>query len=121
MANQALVVDDSASVREVVAFTLKDAGFEITEAADGQQALDVASQKSFSLVFTDLNMPVMDGMTLIRNLRQLPAFKRTPILMLTTEAQKSKIQEGRAAGATGWIVKPFEPRQILDVVNKVVF
>ena len=120
MANSALVVDDSTSMRQLVSFTLKNAGFDVIEAADGQQALNNSAGKPLSVVVTDLNMPVMDGMTLIKSLRAKPEYKFTPILMLTTESQDSKKQEGRAAGATGWIVKPFNPDQLMQVIHKVV-
>lgn len=116
----ALVVDDSTSMRQMVAFTLESAGYEIIEGKDGQDALGKVAGKSINLVITDLNMPVMDGITLIRELRSQPSFKFTPILMLTTESQDSKKQEGKAAGATGWLVKPFNPDQLLGVVAKVV-
>jgi two-component system, chemotaxis family, chemotaxis protein CheY len=115
-----LVVDDSASMRQMVTFTLKEAGFDIVEGSNGQEALARVQGKSVSLVLTDLNMPVMDGMTLIRELRAKPEFKFTPILMLTTESQQEKKLEGKAAGATGWIVKPFQPDQLLQVISKVV-
>ena len=120
MPNTALVVDDSTSMRQMVAFTLSQSGFDVIEAGNGQEALDNVSGKTVNVVVTDLNMPVMDGMTLIRQLRAKPDFKFTPILMLTTESQDSKKQEGRDAGATGWIVKPFNPEQLMQVVNKVV-
>ena len=120
MPNAALVVDDSTSMRQMVSFTLKEAGFDVIEAGNGQEALDNVAGKSVNVVVTDLNMPVMDGMTLIRELRGKPEFKFTPILMLTTESQDTKKQEGRDAGATGWIVKPFNPEQLMQVVNKVV-
>ena len=120
MNNTALVVDDSTSIRQMVSFTLKESGFDVIEGQNGQDALDKVSGKSIKLVVTDLNMPVMDGMTLIRQLRSKPEYKFTPILMLTTESQDSKKQEGRAAGATGWIVKPFNPEQLTQVVKKVV-
>jgi two-component system chemotaxis response regulator CheY len=120
MGKTALVVDDSMSIRQMVAFTLKQAGFDVLEGMHGQEALSVVDGKSVDLVITDLNMPVMDGMTLIRNLREKPQFKFTPILMLTTESQESRKQEGKAAGATGWIVKPFDPDKLLQVVSKVV-
>ncbi len=114
-----LAVDDSASMRQMVAFTLKGAGHQVTEAVDGQAALDVAKGQKFDLVLTDVNMPRMDGITLARELRSLPNFKFTPILMLTTEAGLSKKQEGKTAGATGWIVKPFNPEQLLATIKKV--
>lgn len=115
-----LAVDDSASMRQMVAFTLKSAGHMVTEASDGQQALEVAKGKAFDLVLSDVNMPNMDGITLTRELRTLPNFKFTPILMLTTEAGLEKKSEGKAAGATGWIVKPFNPEQLLATIKKVV-
>ncbi|MEL6107961.1 MAG: response regulator [Planctomycetota bacterium] len=120
MANTALVVDDSTSMRQMVSFTLRESGFDVIEAGNGQEALQNVAGKSVKIVVTDLNMPVMDGMTLIRELRAKPDFKFTPILMLTTESQDSKKMEGREAGATGWIVKPFNPQQLIQVVNKVV-
>ncbi|MFW5427160.1 MAG: response regulator [Methylophagaceae bacterium] len=115
-----LAVDDSASMRQMVSFTLKAAGHTVTDAADGKQALDIAKTRSFDLVLTDVNMPVMDGLTLTRELRALPAFKFTPVLVLTTEAGMDKKQEGRAAGATGWLVKPFNPDQLLATIKKVL-
>lgn len=115
-----LAVDDSASMREMVSFTLKGAGHDVIEAADGQAALTTAKGKKFDLVLTDVNMPNMDGIALIRELRTLPDYKFTPLLMLTTESADAKKQEGKAAGATGWIVKPFNPEQLLATVGKVL-
>jgi two-component system chemotaxis response regulator CheY len=115
-----LAVDDSASMRQMVAFTLKGAGHTVTDAADGQQALNIAKTGNFDLVLTDVNMPVMDGLTLTRQLRALPNYRFTPILVLTTEAGAEKKSEGRAAGATGWLVKPFNPDQLLATVKKVL-
>ena len=115
-----LAVDDSASMRQMVEFTLKGAGHTVTSANDGQQALDIAKTKSFDLVITDVNMPNKDGLSLTHDLRQLSAFKFTPILVLTTEAGPEKKQEGRAAGATGWLIKPFNPDQLLATVKKVL-
>lgn len=115
-----LAVDDSASMRQMVAFTLKAAGHEVTQAEDGSRALSLAKTGRFDLVLTDVNMPVMDGLTLTRELRQLPNYRFTPILVLTTEAGPEKKQEGRAAGATGWLVKPFNPDQLLATVKKVL-
>jgi len=115
-----LAVDDSASMRQMVAFTLKGAGHTVTDAADGKQALDIAKTQSFDLVLTDVNMPVMDGLVLTKNLRALSEYRFTPILVLTTEASIEKKQEGRAAGATGWLVKPFNPEQLLATVKKVL-
>ncbi|MBL4762584.1 MAG: response regulator [Gammaproteobacteria bacterium] len=115
-----LAVDDSASMRQMVTFTLKNAGHDVTEAEDGVQALGIAKGKSFDLVITDVNMPNMDGITLIKELRALPAFKFTPMLMLTTESSGDKKTQGKAAGATGWIVKPFNPDQLIATVTKVL-
>ena len=114
-----LAVDDSASMRQMVSFTLKKSGFDVTEAKDGQEALDIAKTAKFDVIISDVNMPVMDGITLVKNLRTLPQFKFTPILMLTTESGTDKKTEGKAAGATGWIVKPFNPDQLLAVIKKV--
>ncbi len=115
-----LAVDDSASMRQMVTFTLKGAGYEVVEAADGVQALNTAKTRRFNLVITDVNMPNMDGIALIRELRALPNYKFTPLLMLTTESSPEKKQQGKAAGATGWIVKPFNPVQLLGTVKKVL-
>ncbi len=115
-----LAVDDSASMRQMVSFTLKGAGFDVVEAVDGVDALSKAKGQSFNLVITDVNMPNMDGISLIRELRGLPAFKFTPLLMLTTESGNDKKQQGKMAGATGWIVKPFNPDQLLATVKKVL-
>ena len=115
-----LAVDDSASMRQMVSFTLKGAGHDVTEAENGQAALDIAKTKQFDLVISDVNMPVMDGITLIKELRALPEYKFTPLLMLTTESGDDKKQQGKAVGATGWIVKPFNPDQLLATINKVL-
>jgi two-component system chemotaxis response regulator CheY len=115
-----LAVDDSASMRQMVGFTLKSAGHTVTDAADGKQALDIAKTQSFDLVLTDVNMPIMDGITLTKQLRALPNYRFTPILVLTTEAGADKKGQGRAAGATGWLVKPFNPDQLLATVKKVL-
>ena len=107
-------------MRKMVSFTLKTAGFDVTEAKDGSEALAIAKQQSFDAVISDVNMPIMDGITLIRELRGLPDYKFTPLLMLTTESGLDKKVEGKAAGATGWIVKPFNPDQLLAVLKKVI-
>jgi len=121
MPKTALLVDDSFSIRQMLSFTLKDAGFDVIEGANGQEGLTAVQQAAkLDLIITDLNMPVMDGITFIREARKLPASKYTPILMLTTETQAEKKQEGKAAGATGWIVKPFHPAKLLDVIAKLV-
>lgn len=104
----------------MVNFSLKSAGYDVTEAADGVEALALAKQQPFDLVLTDQNMPNMDGLTLIKQLRQLPGFERTPILMLTTESGDEMKAQGRVAGATGWIVKPFDPERLVAVVKKVI-
>ena len=118
--NTILTVDDSASMRQMVAYTLREAGFDVAEACDGQEALEMAQTKPFKLVLADVNMPRMDGISLIRALRGLPDYKFTPLLMLTTESAADRKQEGKAAGATGWIVKPFDPQQLLATVNRVL-
>ncbi len=115
-----LAVDDSASMRQMVSFTLKSAGYEVIEAADGVDALEKAKAQTVDLVVTDVNMPNKDGITLIRDLRALPAYKFKPILMLTTESGPEKKQQGKQAGATGWIVKPFNPDQLLKTIKKVL-
>jgi len=115
-----LIVDDSVSMRQMVAFTLREGGFEVIEAEHGQDALNKLKTATVDLVITDLNMPVMDGITLIQNLRQQPAMKAKPILMLTTEGLASKKEQGKAAGATGWLVKPFDPEKLLQTVAKVL-
>ncbi|MBS4016655.1 response regulator [Azonexus hydrophilus] len=120
MAKTILAVDDSASIRQMVSFTLKSAGYEVVEAVDGQDGLDKAKSRSVNLVLTDQNMPRMDGLTLIRNLRALPQYASTPILMLTTESSDAMKSQGRAAGATGWLVKPFDPQKLIEVVRKVI-
>ena len=114
-----MTVDDSASVRQMVAFTLKNAGYSVIEASDGKDALAKMAGK-VDMVITDLNMPNMDGIALIKAVRAQAAYKFIPIIMLTTESQAGKKQEGKEAGATGWIVKPFKPEQLLDVVRKVL-
>lgn len=120
MAKTVLTVDDSASIRQMVAFTLKGAGYDVVEAVDGQDGLDKARGKAVNLVLTDQNMPKMDGLTLIKGLRALPQYAGVPILMLTTESGDAMKSQGKAAGATGWLVKPFDPTKLLEVVRKVI-
>jgi two-component system chemotaxis response regulator CheY len=120
MSRTALIVDDSSTMRQMVALTLRQAGFETIEAGDTQAALQELGKTTFQLVITDLNMPGPDGIEFIRAARQLASCRFTPILMLTTETQASRRQEGKAAGATGWLVKPFDPEKLLEVVAKVV-
>ncbi len=120
MGKKVLVVDDSASMRQMISFTLKGAGYETVEASDGKQGLEEAKKSKFDLVFTDVNMPGMDGLTFTSELRKLPAFKFVPILVLTTEAGTDKKMAGKKAGATGWLVKPFNPDQLLKTAAKVL-
>ncbi len=115
-----LLVDDSVSMREMVSFTLKQAGHEITEAEDGVQAYEIAQNKTFSLVITDINMPNMDGITLTGKLRGLEPYTFTPILILTTETSDPRKKEAKEAGATGWIEKPFDPDHLLSTISKVM-
>lgn len=120
MAKTILAVDDSASIRQMVSFTLKSAGYDVVEAVDGMDGLEKAKARSVNLVLTDQNMPRMDGLTLVRNLRAMPDYKTAPILVLTTESSDAIKAQGRAAGATGWMVKPFDPQRLIDVVKKVL-
>lgn len=120
MGRTILTVDDSLSIRQMVAYTLKTAGHSVVEAADGEEALAKAKTTRFDLILTDQNMPKMDGLTLIKQLRTLPEYSRTPILMLTTESSDAMKSQGRAAGATGWLVKPFDPNKLLEVMKKVL-
>lgn len=120
MAKTILAVDDSASIRQMVSFTLKSAGYDVVEAVDGMDGLEKAKSRSVNLVLTDQNMPRMDGLTLIKNLRGMPQYASVPILMLTTESSDAMKSQGRAAGATGWLVKPFDPRKLVDVIRKVL-
>ncbi len=115
-----MTVDDSASMRQMVRFTLRGAGYEVVEAVDGSDALDKMEQHCINLLITDINMPNLDGIGLVRKVREHSAYKFLPIILLTTESQESKRMEGRAAGATGWIVKPFKPDQLLNVIKRVI-
>jgi two-component system chemotaxis response regulator CheY len=115
-----LAVDDSPSMRQMVSFTLKNAGFNVVEAVDGQDAFEKSTLRDYNLVLTDQNMPRMDGISLTKKLRDNPKFKTTPILILTTESSDQMKQAGRSAGATGWLVKPFDPAKLLEVIKKVV-
>jgi len=120
MAKTALIVDDSLSMRQMVAFTLRQGGFDVLEGENGQEGLDRLNGKKIDVIITDLNMPVMDGITFIQKVRALTAMKFVPILMLTTESQAAKKEQGKAAGATGWIVKPFDPDKLLQTIAKVL-
>jgi len=115
-----MTADDSASVRQMVSFTLREHGYEVVEASDGKDALQKLGNRKVDMLITDLNMPNLDGIGLIKVARTLPSCKFMPIIMLTTETQDSRKQEGKAAGATGWIIKPFKPDQLLAVVKKVL-
>lgn len=119
MAKRVMTVDDSRTMREMVAFTLRQAGYTVSEAEDGVKALAALKAAPVDVVITDLNMPNMDGVTLIRHLRAEPRFRSVPILMLTTEGDAAKKAEGKGAGATGWLVKPFDPAKLIDVVKRV--
>lgn len=120
MAKNILAVDDSNSIRQMIAFTLKGAGYQVLEAVDGNDGLNKAKSKPVDLVLTDQNMPGMDGLTLIKSLRATPQYRNIPILMLTTESSDAMKSQGRAVGATGWLVKPFDPQKLLEVVKKVI-
>lgn len=120
MAKTILAVDDSGSLRQMVAFSLKAAGYEVIEAVDGNDGLNKARKHTVDLVLTDQNMPGMDGLSLIRMLRGMTSYQRVPILMLTTESSEEMKAQGRAAGASGWLVKPFDPQRLAEVVKKVI-
>ncbi len=120
MGKRILIADDSGSIRQMLSFVLTEAGFEVKAAEDGQEALNIAPGFAPHLVITDLNMPNINGIELVKSLRGLPSFKFIPILVLTTEGQEENKQAGRAAGATGWLVKPFLPEKLLAVVKKVL-
>lgn len=120
MAKRILTVDDSPSMRQMALYTLQQAGYEVIQACDGIEALEIARQTTVDLVLTDVHMPRMDGITLVRELRTLPAYKLVPMLILTTESSQEKKMEGKAAGATGWLVKPFIPPQLIATVERVI-
>lgn len=120
MAKTVMVVDDSASLRQVVGIALRGAGYDVIEGCDGKDALAKLTGQKVHLVISDVNMPNMDGITFVKNLKQIPAYKFTPVIMLTTESQEGKKQEGQAAGAKAWVVKPFQPTQMLAAVAKLI-
>ena len=120
MAKTILAVDDSGSLRQMVVFSLRAAGYQVTEAVDGQEGLEKARAQTFDLVLTDQNMPRMDGLTLVRSLRAMAAYQLVPVLMLTTESSDDMKAKGRTAGANGWLVKPFDPLHLLEAVKKVI-
>ena len=116
-----LIVDDSASLRHVVTIALEGAGYEVVSAADGQEALaKLGDSKKINLVICDVNMPVMDGITFVKEVKKLPQYRFIPIIMLTTESRESRKSEGQMAGAKAWVVKPFRPEQILHAVAKLI-
>ena len=120
MAKTILIVDDSASLRQVVSIALKGAGYEVIEACDGKDALGKLTGQKVHLIISDVNMPNMDGISFVKAVKQQPAYKFTPVIMLTTESGESKKLEGQAAGAKAWVVKPFQPAQMLNAVSKLV-
>ena len=120
MGKTILIVDDSATIRQVVGMTLKGAGYEVMEASDGKDALKKLDGKKINLIISDVNMPNMDGITFVKEAKKLASYKFTPLIMLTTESQDSKKQEGQAAGAKAWVVKPFQPEQMLAAVAKLI-
>jgi len=120
MAKTILIVDDSASIRQVVGMTLKGAGYDVIEGVDGKDALTRLDGRKVHLIISDVNMPNMDGITFLKNVKQLPNYKFTPVIMLTTEAGDGKKGEGQAAGAKAWVVKPFQPAQMLTAVSKLI-
>jgi len=120
MAKSVLVVDDSASLRQVVSIALRGAGYDVTEACDGKDALSKLTGQKVHLIISDVNMPNMDGITFVKELKKNPSYKFTPVIMLTTESQEDKKREGQAAGARAWVVKPFQPAQMLAAVSKLI-
>jgi two-component system chemotaxis response regulator CheY len=120
MAKTVLIVDDSSSLRQVVSITLKGAGYDVIEGCDGRDALSKLNGQKIHLIISDVNMPNMDGITFVAEAKKLPAYKFTPVIMLTTEAGEAKKQAGQAAGAKAWMVKPFQPAQMLNAVSKLI-
>ena len=120
MSKTILVVDDSASIRQVVGMTLKSAGYDVVEAVDGRDALSKLDGRKINLVISDVNMPIMDGITFLKELKQKPDYKFTPVIMLTTEGSDAMKREGQAAGAKAWVVKPFKPEQMLQAVAMLI-
>jgi two-component system chemotaxis response regulator CheY len=119
MSKRVLTVDDSKTMLQMLQFALKQGGYDVIQGENGQEGLDLLDANEVDVIITDINMPVMDGITFIKELRKKPQNKATPVLILTTESSQAKKQEGRAAGATGWIVKPFDPGKLLEVIRKV--
>lgn len=120
MAKTILVVDDSTSIRQLVGISLRGAGYDVIEGRDGKDALSKMTGQKIHLIISDVNMPIMDGITFLKEVKKHPKYKFTPVIMLTTEAGQDKMAEGRAAGAKAWVVKPFQPPQLLDAVAKLV-
>lgn len=120
MGKTILIVDDSASLRQVVSIALKGAGYDVLEGCDGKDALTKLEGQKVHLIISDVNMPNMDGISFVKEVKKLPNYKFTPIIMLTTESQEAKKQEGQAAGAKAWVVKPFKPEQMLTAVSKLI-
>ncbi|GAB4403559.1 MAG: response regulator [Rhodoferax sp.] len=119
MAKLIMIVDDSASMRRVVAIALKGAGYDVLEASDGKDALSKLTGQKVHLIISDVNMPVMDGIAFLRAVKQMPAYKFTPVIMLTTESAEEKKREGQSAGARAWVVKPFQPEQLVNAVQRL--
>jgi len=120
MAKTILIVDDSASLRQAVSIALKRAGYDVMEASDGRDGLSKLTGQKVHLIISDVNMPNMDGITMVTQIKQMPAYKFTPVIMLTTEAGDDMKQRGKAAGAKAWVIKPFKPEQMIDAVGKLV-
>ena len=120
MGKTILVAEDSDSIRQLLTFTLRGAGYDVIEAVDGKDAMDKVDGKSADLVVTDFNMPIMGGVELTKQLRAIQAFQYTPIIMLTTESQKDKVMEGKAAGISGWIIKPFLPEKLIEIIKRLI-
>jgi len=120
MSKTVMIVDDSASLRQVVGIALRGAGYEVIEASDGRDAISKLTGQKVHLIISDVNMPNMDGITFVKNVKQMPNYKFTPVIMLTTESQDGKKQEGQAAGAKAWVVKPFQPAQLLAAASKLI-
>lgn len=120
MAKTIMIVDDSASLRQVVSIALRGAGYEVIEACDGKDGLSKLNGQKIHLIISDVNMPNMDGFTFVQNVKQQPSYKFTPVIMLTTEGSEAKKRDGQMAGAKAWVVKPFQPAQMLDAVSKLI-
>jgi two-component system chemotaxis response regulator CheY len=120
MAKSILIVDDSLSLRQTLAIALRSGGYEVTEAVDGKDALTKLDGRKFNLIISDVNMPNLDGIGFVKQAKTLPAYRFTPVLMLTTEGDEKKKQEGKAAGVKAWIVKPFQPPTLLDAVSRLI-